>query len=103
MTLTVATVLAGLVAALSPLLLSRVKLDGVEMAGVSYLTALLIAAGAGLATGQLHFDRASLLTILGGSAAFWSIQQAVYRILVEKVPADHPLSVIRPATSALKA
>ena len=87
MTLTVATGIAGIVAALSPLLLRYVHLDGLQMAAFSYLVSLGIAVAAGLITGDLQPNTNSLLLILGGSATFWSVQQAVFKILNASAPA----------------
>lgn len=97
MTLTVATVIAGAIAALSPLALRYVRLDGLQMAAVSYLVSLAITVGAALLTGDLHFDRASLLTVLGGSAGFWTVQQAVFKVLQQIAPAAVRRPVVPPA------
>lgn len=86
-TLTVATTLAMLAAMLSPLVLKYVKLDGLSMSAISYLAALVIAVLASLATGDLRLDRNSLLAVLGGSTAFWAVQQAVYVLFKQVSPA----------------
>lgn len=83
----VALTLATLVAALSPLVLRFVKLDGLTMSTLSFLVALLIAVLAGLLTGDLHLDRASLVAVLGGSTAFWAVQQGVFAVLKQVQPA----------------
>ena len=85
-TTAVATTLAMLVSALSPLVLRYVHLDGLSMSAVSYALAVLVALAASLLTGDLHLDQASLLTVLGGSTAFWTVQQAVYAILKQVSP-----------------
>lgn len=86
MTITIALVIAGAVAAVSPLVLRYVHLDGLQMAAVSYGVALLISASAALLTGELHLDRASVVTVLAGSTAFWTVQQAVFKVLAERAP-----------------
>lgn len=85
-TTAVATTLAVVVSALSPLLLRYVKLDGLGMSAVSYAAAIVIAIVASLATGDLRPDRASLLVVLGGSTAFWTLQQGVYVLLKQVSP-----------------
>lgn len=95
-TTAVATTLALLASGLSPFLLRYVKLDGLSMSAISYLAAVVIAVAASLVTGDLRFDRTSLLTVLGGSAAFWTVQQAVYVVLKQTIPGMVQLPVPSP-------
>ena len=85
--LPLALTLAGVVAALSPLALRYVHLDGLQMAALSYLVSLALAAGAGLLTGQLHPTTASVMAVLAGSGTFWAIQQATFKVLYAADPA----------------
>ena len=86
MTLTIATILAGLVAGFSPLVLRYIHLDGLQMMALTMAVSVLVVATAGLISGDLNFDRASLITVLTGSASFWAIQQVVYKTLKETRP-----------------
>lgn len=86
MTQTVAISLVGLVAAFSPLILKYIHLEGPAMMALTLVVSVLITAGAGLAAGDLHFDRASLILVISGSGTFWTIQQVVYQLLKESAP-----------------
>jgi len=85
--LPLALALAGIVTAVSPLGLRYIKLDGLQMAALSYVVSLALAAAAGLLTGQLHPTTASVMAVLAGSGAFWSVQQGVFKVLYAADPA----------------
>jgi hypothetical protein len=94
----VALTLATLVAAFSPLVLRFVKVDGLTMSAISFLVALLIAVLASLLTGSLRLDLASLVAVLGGSTAFWAVQQAVYVFLKRVQPSVVGAKALRKTT-----
>lgn len=85
-TLAVATTLAGLFGALSPLVLRWVPTTGLPMSTVSYALALLIAVVAAMITGELHPDGVSVVAVLSGSAGVWTVQQAVFVALKQWAP-----------------
>ena len=74
---------------LSPLALKSIRLDGVEMAAVSYGLAFAIALVAGLLNGE-RLDTSSLAALLATSGWMWAVQQAVYQVFKAKLQTPHP-------------
>lgn len=106
MTQIVAITLAGIVGALSPLVLRYVRLDGLSMSAVSYGVALGIALVAAWLTGDFKASRAGVVAVLSGSTAVWTVQQGVFVLLKQYMPQavilplPTPLPVPGPAPKA---
>lgn len=77
----VALALAAIAAALSPLVLRFVPLDGVAKVAACYALALAISLLASWLTGDISLSRVSIVDALLGSAGLWAIQHTVYQAL----------------------
>jgi hypothetical protein len=86
-TASVALVLAGIVAVLSPLVLKYVPWTGAQMTALTYLVALAVAVLASWLTGTLTFSRDGIVNALLDSSGVWTVQQLVYATLKQVAPA----------------
>lgn len=79
-TVTTAATIAGIIMVIAPFVLKFVKLDGPAMVLVSYAVALVVAVGAGFASGDVTTSSFNLANIAVTSAALWAVMQGVFQL-----------------------